>query len=155
MAMRLRFDRIVNRYCIAFAALSFLLIVTLSACERYERPPQSSGESGASVSGGYDPRCVNVSIRNGEYRCESYRVSIYGLLANPAAWDGKDVVVVGYASIGFEHSAIYPHKEDLDHAIMQNGLWLVASDSVSKHLGDTNSRNRKRFRFSDMNSSMP
>jgi hypothetical protein len=61
---------------------------------------------------------------NGKIRCQEFRVSIVELLANPAQWHDKDVVVIGFAAVGFEHSAIYIHREDIEAGIMSNGLWL-------------------------------
>jgi hypothetical protein len=71
-----------------------------------------------------NPRCLHQGYGNGETRCEEYRVSIVELLANPAQWHEKKVMVIGFAATGFEHSAIYLHRQDLEAGITTNGLWL-------------------------------
>jgi hypothetical protein len=71
-----------------------------------------------------NPRCLQQGQVNGEITCKEYRVSIVELLANPAQWHGKNVVVIGFAAVSFEHSAIYLHRQDMEAGIMSNGLWL-------------------------------
>lgn len=43
----------------------------------------------------------------------------------------KDVIVIGFAAVGFEHSAIYIHREDAEAGIMSNGLWLELPNDFS------------------------
>jgi hypothetical protein len=35
------------------------------------------------------------------------------LIANPQAWDGKHVRVIGFLRLEFEGDALYLHREDL------------------------------------------
>ena len=71
-----------------------------------------------------NPGCLRQGQVNGEVTCKEYRVSIVELLANPAQWHERNVVVIGFAAVGFEHSAIYLHREDMEAGITSNGLWL-------------------------------
>lgn len=57
-------------------------------------------------------------------------VSIIQLIATPDAFDGKYVQVWGFVHIGHETTAIYLHREDLEHALTKNGLWLEANDAT-------------------------
>ncbi len=59
-------------------------------------------------------------------------VSIVQLLANPKEYDGKFVRLIGYVALEFEGTAIFLHKEDCDHALMANGLWLDVDEAVLK-----------------------
>ena len=52
-------------------------------------------------------------------------MSIIELIANPARFDGKQVRVTGYLVREFEGDAIYLHRDDYDHAIFRNGLWVA------------------------------
>ena len=52
------------------------------------------------------------------------RVSIIQLLANPEQYEGKVVTLRGYVHLEFESNSISLHKEDYDHSIYSNGLWL-------------------------------
>lgn len=51
-------------------------------------------------------------------------VSIVQLIANPRAYHGKFVRVIGFASVRFEGTAIYLNEDDYRHGIHKNGLWL-------------------------------
>ncbi len=57
-------------------------------------------------------------------------VSLLQLIATPGAFDGKYVRVQGFVRIEHEGSAIYLHREDAEHMLTKNGLWLAASDAA-------------------------
>ena len=49
-------------------------------------------------------------------------VSIYQLIANPEKYDRKEVYVIGFMHMEFEGDAIYAHREDWTHTLIQNGI---------------------------------
>ena len=51
-------------------------------------------------------------------------VSLIQLIANPASFDGKRVVLTGYVVLEVENTAVYLHESDATYAIARNGLWL-------------------------------
>lgn len=51
-------------------------------------------------------------------------ISLIHLIQHPDFYDQKHVRVIGFASFGFESTAIYVSKEDYDHAITKNAIWL-------------------------------
>lgn len=56
---------------------------------------------------------------------EPARVSVVSLIANPAAYEGKRVLVAGYlTTIHFEDCAVYLGKVDFDRQIVQNAVRL-------------------------------
>jgi hypothetical protein len=57
-------------------------------------------------------------------------VSLIRLIANPEAFDGKRVRVIGYVRIEHEGHAIYLHREDYMKGLGKNGLWLSTNDSA-------------------------
>lgn len=57
-------------------------------------------------------------------------VSIIRLIADPDAYDGKKIRVEGYLHIRFENNALYLSKEDGDHLMGKNGLWISVDSSV-------------------------
>ncbi|HET8578787.1 MAG TPA: hypothetical protein VFO18_16945 [Methylomirabilota bacterium] len=57
-------------------------------------------------------------------------VSLIQLIANPTAFDGKRVLVVGYLTVEFENEAIWLSELDAKHGITRNSLWLYVSDPV-------------------------
>ena len=59
---------------------------------------------------------------------ELLRISIVQLLANPEKFEGKLVTVQGFVRLEFEGDAIYLHKEDYEHGLRSNGLWLNAKE---------------------------
>jgi hypothetical protein len=64
---------------------------------------------------------------------EVANVSLIQLIANPSAYDGKTVQIIGYLRLEFEGNAIYLHEEDYKHAINKNGIWVkVSSEMINK-----------------------
>lgn len=55
---------------------------------------------------------------------EAVSVPLPRLIATPEKFDGARVRVIGFVTIEFEGTAIYPHKEDYDYAILGNDVWL-------------------------------
>lgn len=51
-------------------------------------------------------------------------VSLIQLIANPAAFDGKRVLLTGYVVLEAENTAVYLHESDARYGIARNGLWL-------------------------------
>jgi hypothetical protein len=51
-------------------------------------------------------------------------VSLINLIATPEKYQGKIVRVVGYLNLEFEGNAIYIHKEDYEHALLKNAVWI-------------------------------
>lgn len=59
-------------------------------------------------------------------------VSIVQLIANPERYDGQDVRVIGFMRLEFEGDALYLHREDFEHSILNNGVWIDLTDSQQK-----------------------
>lgn len=57
-------------------------------------------------------------------------VSLIRLIADPAAFDGKRVQVFGYVRVEHEGTAVYLHRDDCEHMLTKNGLWLAANDAA-------------------------
>lgn len=63
-------------------------------------------------------------------------VSLIQLIAQPERFDGKPVRFIGSLRIEFEGNAIYLHREDFDHAISNNGVWVDIPTDMTKHQRD-------------------
>jgi hypothetical protein len=59
-----------------------------------------------------------------EGKCTLYRASMIELITNPVKFDGKTIRVIGFLNLEFEGNVLYMHKEDYDHAILGNGVWV-------------------------------
>src|ERR1043166_5387879 len=57
-------------------------------------------------------------------------VSLIQLIATPDAFHGKYVMIQGFVRIEHEGSAVYLHRDDCEHMLTRNGMWLAASDSA-------------------------
>jgi hypothetical protein len=57
------------------------------------------------------------------------------LIANPQKYDGMLVTTVGFLTLG-EHPALYLHREDAEHALLSNGIWLETTDRMRRHRDD-------------------
>jgi hypothetical protein len=61
-------------------------------------------------------------------------VSIVQLIANPEAYEGKQVSIRGFFHFEFEENAIYLHREDFDQLISENAIWIKLRGDISKEL---------------------
>src|SRR4051794_39863871 len=55
---------------------------------------------------------------------QSEDVSLVALVANPAAYDGRRLRVVGFVSLEFEDSALYLDKDDFNAIVLRNAIWV-------------------------------
>lgn len=51
-------------------------------------------------------------------------VSMIQLIANPQAWDGKHIRVIGFLRLEFEGDALYLHREDYAQGITNDAVWI-------------------------------
>ncbi len=51
-------------------------------------------------------------------------VSLIQLIANPQAYEGKTVRIIGFIHLEFEGNVIYLHEEDFRYGLTKNGLWI-------------------------------
>jgi hypothetical protein len=63
---------------------------------------------------------------------DAVEVSLIQLIANPQAYDGKKVRLIGFLRLEFEGNAIYLHREDYEHGISSNGLWIDVPRDMTK-----------------------
>ena len=59
-------------------------------------------------------------------------ISLIQLIAEPEKYEGKIVRVHGFVHREFESSSIYLHREDHEHGITSNALWLSSGKCVSR-----------------------
>ena len=50
--------------------------------------------------------------------------SLISLISRPEKYDGKNVVVIGFGTFGFENSYLYLSPYDAQHLVKQNAIWL-------------------------------
>lgn len=68
-------------------------------------------------------------------------VSIIQLIAQPDKFHGKRVRFIGFLRIEFEGTAIYLHREDFDHDIPLDALWVdIPSEMTKKQQAEVNMR---------------
>ena len=77
----------------------------------------------------------NVLLAEPDPSMES--ISLVRVLATPQAVDGKAVSVGGYLHLEFEASLLCLHKEDVDHLLLENCIWIdVPKSSEVEALSD-------------------
>jgi hypothetical protein len=69
-------------------------------------------------------------------------ISIITLIANPEKYEGDTVMVAGFLNLEFEGNALYIHKEDYEHRMSKNSIW-VDIDRDSLKLSKINKYNKK------------
>ena len=114
--------------------LSAILIFGLSACARGEDAERVSEASAreARRQRAATPECSADSA----WQCLPQRVSLASLLVRPEDYDGKRVQVMGFAHFEFESNGLYLHRDDAEHGIDLNGLWMDPPYSPGDSLRD-------------------
>ena len=72
------------------------------------------------------PSLARCEMVDGRGECSLHKVSMIQLIANPEAFHGKRVRVIGYLILEFEGNALYLHAEDSQHGLTDNGIWVDA-----------------------------
>jgi hypothetical protein len=67
-------------------------------------------------------------------------VSLLRLLVNPKHYDGKYIQLIGYLHLEFEGNGLYLHKEDYDHEIFENSIWVDVIPKMEKTLKEINDK---------------
>jgi hypothetical protein len=62
---------------------------------------------------------------------QSLVVSMIQLIATPEKYQGKRVRMLAFLRIEFEGNALYLHKEDYQHLLYGNGLWIDLPKGIS------------------------
>jgi hypothetical protein len=62
-------------------------------------------------------------------------IALMHLIQNPDMYHMQKVRVIGYASVEFESKALHVSRDDYDHAITKNAVWLdiELSDKIKKY----------------------
>lgn len=73
---------------------------------------------------------------------EEKGASLIRLISNPDKFNGKLIRVEGFLTIAFEGTVMYFHKEDYDHGLYENGIWIEISkeDIVSDKFSSLNKK---------------
>ncbi len=82
-------------------------------------------------------RCEDIGA---DSTCAMHGVSLIELIANPHLYDGKRVRVLGYLNLEFEGNALYLHKEDYEHSLSKNSLWVEVDKEQRKIMRDCKSK---------------
>jgi hypothetical protein len=59
-------------------------------------------------------------------------VTLVQLIANPEEFDGKLIRVIGFLRLEFEGDVLYLHREDYEHAILGDGIWVDVTPEMAK-----------------------
>jgi hypothetical protein len=60
------------------------------------------------------------------------QISIIQLIADPAAYNGKMVQVIGFLHLEFEGDALYLHREDFEMTLTRNSVWINRPRDLTK-----------------------
>lgn len=64
-------------------------------------------------------------------------VSLIELIAQPERFDGERIRFLGFFTPLFEGTAIYLHREDFDHGISRNAVWIdIPADMTNQQFGE-------------------
>ena len=59
-------------------------------------------------------------------------VTLVQLIANPEKFDGRLIRVIGFLRLEFEGNVLYLHREDYEHAILGDGIWVDVTPEMAK-----------------------
>lgn len=58
-------------------------------------------------------------------------VSMVQLIATPEKFDGRQILVAGFLRLEFEGNCLYLHREDYEHLILKNAIWIVRNPVIN------------------------
>lgn len=58
-------------------------------------------------------------------------VTMVAVIANPAQFNGKLIRVIGFLRMEFEGDVLYLHREDYEHAILGDGVWVDVTPQMN------------------------
>ena len=79
-------------------------------------------------------QCREKELKQKIHDPNEKKVSIVRLIAVPDLYDKKTVQVKGFVNIDFEDCVIYLSKEDFEHELYKNGVWIDLSKDEFKKL---------------------
>jgi hypothetical protein len=53
------------------------------------------------------------------------------LIATPEKFDGREILVAGFLRLEFEGNCLYLHREDYEHLISKNAIWIVRNPVIN------------------------
>jgi len=109
-------------------ALCAVAVAMWPSCGRDQRgtgPP--AAKSPHALSSPSSPAAVPKELLASP-RVPALPTSIFALVAEPAKYHGSPVLLLGYAHIAFEVSELCPHREDVEHRLSSNCVWLDVPD---------------------------
>lgn len=59
-------------------------------------------------------------------------VTLVQLIANPDQFDGKLIRVIGFLRLEFEGDVLYLHREDYEHSIFGDGIWVDVTSEITQ-----------------------
>jgi hypothetical protein len=67
-------------------------------------------------------------------------VTLLQVLSSPENYHGQEMQLIGFLHIAFEGDGLYLHKEDFDHAIVGNMIWVDITEEMEKNKDKLNDR---------------
>ncbi len=67
---------------------------------------------------------VNTTIVKGADMKNIQTLSLIEVIANAQEYDGKAIRVVGFLNLEFESKALYLSRDDAQHSVTKNALWV-------------------------------
>jgi hypothetical protein len=58
-------------------------------------------------------------------------LSMIAVISNPERFDGQRVRLHGYVHFEFEGDGVYLSREDMQHHLYKNGLWISLAEQIS------------------------
>jgi hypothetical protein len=67
-------------------------------------------------------------------------ITLLQVLSSPEKYHGQEMLLIGFLHIAFEGDGLYLHKEDFDHAIVGNMIWVDITEEMKKNQDNLNDR---------------
>src|SRR5512140_2815762 len=67
----------------------------------------------------------------GQVESPRRRQSLVAILAHPEEYDGREIKLVGYVSLGFEREAIWLMPADYENSVFANGIGIEGTEITS------------------------
>ncbi|TDI33397.1 MAG: hypothetical protein E2P03_04990, partial [Acidobacteria bacterium] len=60
---------------------------------------------------------------------KEWKISLIKIITDPQPWHNRRVQIIGFLNLQFEGNALYLHKEDWEHSLAHNAIWIDTRNS--------------------------
>lgn len=113
-----------------------VVAAALDAARKWKFKPMTQGGRSAAFYGTLNFHFSSVSTALKSKSCLGVEppldVTMVQLIADPVRFDRRLIRVIGFLRLEFEGNVLYLHREDNEHAILGDGIWVDVTSEIKQ-----------------------